>query len=647
MRSVTSFFNFPLLRDQLRRIAPLWLIYALLWLFALPVQTFAEASQRAADAAATANSVMHSCVTGGLYLSFFFGLLFAMLSFSFLTNARATGAYHALPVRREGIFTAVYLAGLLAQLASIALAVASAALITCAYGCGSYLDLPGMFLVPALESVFFYSFAVLCMVMTGQLLAAPIFYVIGNVLILGLEVLVKAFAGNFLFGYDSDGPRLIFTSPLFFLDRMVHVHPRFSDDPAGSQLVGYAVENLGTAAFYALLGLACAAAALLLYRSRRSEMTGSTVAIPWAVPVFKYGVAFCTALAFGQGSYFLLFGQYQESGDYSLPGTIGCMVVSGLLGYYIAEVLVKKSLRPDKRSLRGAGTVALVLVLLGITLTFDLTGYEGRVPAVAEIETASFSFSGQTNVDTGDPKTLRLLTAAHRAIVENRDEQLARIDEYYSDEDGRVFRVYIDYHTTSGATIRRSYRLALLRDELSDPESLTSRVNALYLCREAAMSRVFGYHSGSLSPESEMLSGQLTSYVSGKDGTGITTADLTAAQAQSICDALLADAENAAASGADIFTLQEYAATSSVSYSVELAYDSGDRSGGSMHIHSLYADISDATPCALAAVEELLPTLSPDAISATEGSQEMETSINLDPNSYESSSTVVWGDRHG
>ena len=65
-------------------------------------------------------------------------------------------------------------------------------------------------------------------------------------------------------------------------------------------------------AAYALAGLVIALIALLLYRTRKSEMTGSTVAFPWAVPVFKYGVAFCTAVSLGQFLYYFLFGQYRS-----------------------------------------------------------------------------------------------------------------------------------------------------------------------------------------------------------------------------------------------------------------------------------------------------------------------------------------------
>ncbi len=79
-------------------------------------------------------------------------------------------------------------------------------------------------------------------------------------------------------------------------------------------------------------------ALLLLPHAQEMEMTGSTIAFPWAVPVFKYGVAFCTAVALGQLLYYFLFGQYRSSGNDSLPGTILCMAAAGLVGYFVAAI---------------------------------------------------------------------------------------------------------------------------------------------------------------------------------------------------------------------------------------------------------------------------------------------------------------------
>lgn len=121
MRSATSFFDKTLFRSQLKHTWPLWLGYTALWLFLVPVALFSELSayQGSYSAADASSLLLNAGVRGGVFISFVFGLFFAMLSFSHLTQSRATNGFHALPVRRETIFLTAYLTGLFCQLSSI------------------------------------------------------------------------------------------------------------------------------------------------------------------------------------------------------------------------------------------------------------------------------------------------------------------------------------------------------------------------------------------------------------------------------------------------------------------------------------------------------------------------------------------------
>ena len=182
MRSATSFFNQTLFRNQLQRTWPLWLGYTALWLFILPVTLLTKGSsyQERFTAADAADLLLNTGARGGIFIALFFGLCFAMLAFSYLTQSRATNGYHALPLRRETLFSTAYLTGLFCQLSSILLAYALSAVIAVPFQLSvTAVTVPAM-LAAMLETVFFYSFAVLCMMMTGQMLAAPAFYLIGN-----------------------------------------------------------------------------------------------------------------------------------------------------------------------------------------------------------------------------------------------------------------------------------------------------------------------------------------------------------------------------------------------------------------------------------------------------------------------------------
>ena len=347
-------------------------------------------------------------------------------------------------------------------------------------------------------------------------------------------------------------------------------------------------------------------------------MTGSTVAFPWATPIFKYGVAFCTAVALGQFLYYFLFGQYRSGGSDSLPGTILCMAAAGLVGYFVAEMLIKKSFRVFRAGAKGAAIVALALVLLGVAMSFDLTGYEKRVPDESEIESAFYTFSGMTNVTTDDADTIRRLTAAHRTIVENRKE-LARIAEAWdadtplsqSDHDDiEPFSLRLTYYLKDGSQLSRSYFVYLRRSDLTVPSSATARVNALYMCRESVLRRVLGYGCEHLGDTPRFLDSYCYYY---DENSNTKDYALTAAQAEQVYAALMQDVQDSDNGGSDIFAVQEYQYDSPIHFSPELYYESTNEKGRP-EVYSLGPNVNNSTPNTLQILNELLPELKSNTV---------------------------------
>lgn len=625
MRSATSFFDKTLFRSQLKHTWPLWLGYTALWLFLVPVALFSALStyQGGYSASDASYLLLNTGVRGGVFISFVFGLFFAMLAFSHLTQSRATNGFHALPVRRETIFLTAYLTGLFCQLSTILVTYLLGAAVSAPLHL-SFWSVTGAAMGSAmLEAVFFYSFAVLCMVMTGQILAAPVFYFVGNILVPGMEYLLRNFAGNFLYGYSGHTDvALGFLSPPLYMYTMCTEVAIASIETCESDsyyVTAYALErgSLMILAAYALAGLVIALIALLLYRTRKSEMTGSTVAFPWATPIFKYGVAFCTAVALGQFLYYFLFGQYRSSGNDSLPGTILCMVAAGLVGYFVAEMLIRKSFRVFRAGAKGAAIVALALVLLGVAMSFDLTGYEKHVPDESEIESVYYTFSGMTSVTTDDADTIRRLTAAHQAIVKNRNEQARIADAWDADTlsqsdyaDIEPFSLRLTYYLKDGSQLSRSYSLYLRRSDLTAPSSVTARVNALYTCRESVLCRVLGYGYEHLGDTPRFLDSYCYYY---DDNSGGKDYALTAAQAEQVYAALMQDVQDSDNGGSDIFAVQEYPYDSPTHFSPELYYESTNEKGRP-EVYSLGPNVNNSTPNTLQVLSELLPELKSNTV---------------------------------
>ena len=388
---------------------------------------------------------------------------------------------------------------------------------------------------------------------------------------------------------------------------------------SGSYYVtAYALEHRSfmILAAYALAGLVIALIALLLYRTRKSEMTGSTVAFPWATPIFKYGVAFCTAVALGQFLYYFLFGQYRSSDNDSLPGTILCMPAAGLVGYFVAEMLIKKSFRVFRAGAKGAAIVALALVLLGVAMSFDLTGYEKHVPDESEIESVYYTFSGMTNVTTDDADTIRRLTAAHQAIVKNRNEQARIADAWDADtlsqsdhDDIEHFSLRLTYYLKDGSQLSRSYSLYLRRSDLTVPSSVTARVNALYMCRESVLRRVLGYGYEHLGDTPRFLD----SYCYYDEKSNTKDYALTAAQAGQVYAALMRDVQDSDNGGSDIFAVQEYQYDPPISFWLELYFESTNEKGRP-EVYTLSPNVNGSTPNTLQVLSELLPELKSNTV---------------------------------
>lgn len=594
MPSRISYFNKTVFWSDQRRFWPLTALYALFWVLMLPVSRITIfANDRDLSAWNKDFETLNLAAGSGYWVAFFFGILFAMAAFSYLANPRSTNGLHALPARRETLYVTHCLAGLCAQLAVQLVSVLLTGAVLASNGAFDARILWLMLLSLALPTFFFYSFGVLCMIFTGQILAAPVFYGVLNILVVGVEMLLRGFAGNFLYGWSgSTDPALTVFSPLVkLLENGVRASTStYTKYPDGTMTMqenaGGAVKLLGLdwLLIYAAVGIVIALLGLLVYRSRHSEATGSTVAIPWARPIFKYGVALCAALALGQLIYHLLFGRFRTSGDYSLAGTLLCMAVAGLIGYYISEMLLKKSFRVFRSGWKGALAVVVVLVALGAVMSFDLTGYEGYVPPIDKVESVRVTWYGQNGAsftyNSREVDTILLVTDAHRSAVADKQRQIADYRATgggWSDSDAARGRLSgsltLNYTMKDGRYISREYGNLILRaDELDNALSTAGTMSALYNSPGLSLKRSLdGFGSYRAEYDSDLLSlrnMRLTGGCFYGQGYVDSQRDLTAAQARNIYEAILRDV----ALGHTSSSLLDYTTTSSGVLELYAAY---------------------------------------------------------------------------
>lgn len=525
MRSATSYFNSTLYNKTMARFWPLWVGYGVLWLFLVPLNFLSLYFNRYRDADPETRLLRQALdlpelVTPGLYLAAFFAILCAMAVFGYLYNSRSACWTHALPIRRETLFTTQYMAGLSFLLLPQAAVTILTAMIELAFlPSGDWGQALGALLAWLLAQsgvcLFFFSFAAFCAMFTGHILALPAFYGILNFLAVIIYSLVDALIREFFFGYSgSPGTEHIvqYLSPAYALQEAVDAYRYYNDSVHHFPYFN----SPGTIAAYAAVGVVLAAAALYVYRRRHAETAGDVVAIPLVRPLFKYGVSFCAGLCLGMFTS-IFFGWGSRS---NLAVLIPCVLFWSVVGYFAAEMLLRKSFRVFKYW-KGAVIMPVVLLALCLACQLDLFGVETRVPKVDQVDMLSVSLHlGYPNDDayfysaslTG-PDDIRRFITLHQAIVDDRD----RLDSDSSLYDSRNDYTYLNlqYTLKGGGTIYRRYNsLSLYREDLDREGSFTHQFRQLCEDREL-VAEAYGFEDFL---ERGRLTGAWLNYLNDTDG---------------------------------------------------------------------------------------------------------------------------------
>jgi ABC-2 type transport system permease protein len=470
MRSKTSYFNPALFRKNLARFWPMWggasLVGALfpLAFLTILIQNHALFGELMSDPLS---------ITAGYYqivawiiptLSLLYAALCALAAWGWLYNPRSVGLYHSLPVTRKGLFVTDFLSGMSMMLIPYAVTGGLAILVSATVGGVEPVGLGVTILSVLGMSFFFFASAMAVVFVTDNPFAFAAFYFIFHFIAAGLEWLVTMLMTIFYFGVERSYQGVVeFLSPVMYLTRSLNVDTEYAQiTNAGgwgeSVLTSVTLVNGWMIAVYALAGVALLAFAWALYRRRRSESAADVVAVGWMKPVFRYGVALCAALAGGMALYGLFFDISRAN---PVPMAV-CMALAGLVGYYIASMLLAKSLRVFRGTWKGALATLLAAVALCLAVAADPLGMETWTPEPEQAQQVRFWMRGWNghgvNVILNDPAAIQEVLEVHRAIVAER-ETLDRDRDRF---EGETYYAYFDL------------------DYYDDPEDYDGRVNRNY-----------------------------------------------------------------------------------------------------------------------------------------------------------------------
>jgi len=469
MKSKTSYFNRTLFLNLLKRYWPIFAGYFIVWLIVLPVSLANTLSYNTAimadkfdlQALATAGGgqILNAGLYGGVIMAGIFGILTAMAAFSYLYNARSVSMMCSLPIKREGIFLSVFTSGLLAVLLINIVVFLTASCVAAAYG---VLALGAGYLLQWLAMVcmlnlFFFGFATLCASFTGNIFTLPLVYVVLNFTAYVVEYLVKTVMSLFIYGVSMSENFVFLTlsSPVYLFmrtsvaDSVVPVGETF-------EVVGHYYNGWIALGIYAAVGIVFTLLAMVIIKHRRMEAAGDVVALKPLKPIFKYCLSVGCALVLGIIIFETAFNS--PTGIYGVRGMLFMllfMLFGAFVGYFAAEMLMKKTLRVfSGRSWIGLGITSLLITALMLCGEYDVFGIEGKLPDADEVKSVSIMCSGETVVFE-DPDNIKAAIELQSDIIEHKFEN----EVFTGNVEAYANYVSIVYTYENEKTLSRDYTL--------------------------------------------------------------------------------------------------------------------------------------------------------------------------------------------
>lgn len=486
MKQKTSFFNWGLSRNILKRTWVLWAAYLAL-MFACTAGNISKPNAKSIiDVFAYTVDYNYSVMRLGItaaQINAFACAVAAMAVFSYMYTSRSCGMINALPIRRETAYITAYLTGLGVLVASCVICAVAVWVRTAQTGYLLTQSIWTLLGFMVLSAVAFYSFASFCAVLTGNIVVLPAVYaVLGCVAFVVIAAvgellsdLIYGMASNFI--YNGNSEFAYWLSPLVYvLDPQLDIRRvTVYDDMGESRYTGeFEPVGLDVLGIYCAVGLALCVLAVLIYRRRDMERAGDVVAVPVLMPVFKYCMTFGTAIVFALVVYHNVLTDVKPGLTTALVITL-LMLIGAAIGFYAAEMLMQKTLKVFGVNCRGLVVSCAVLAALALAAEFDAVGYESYVPAAEDVASVEIALSG-TNVKFEQAENLEAITKLHEDIIADK-----KINE--AAESRRYFDVI--YTLADGSTVNRAYRISYDASEKLTADSNLRTADALMASQEA------------------------------------------------------------------------------------------------------------------------------------------------------------------
>ena len=472
MKSRTSCFNGTVFKKNMTRFAPVWLLYTLALLLGMTMM-YIDGGQDFWFA-----SRMGEMIQYGSLINLVYAPAVAMLLFGDLYNSRMCNALHAMPLKRECWFLTNVLSGLVFHLLPTAImAGLSIPLLGNTCVVDAWQIALWAFLGMNLSFLCFFGIALFSVFCTGNRQGMLAIYAILNGGAYVVYFLIDSIYTPLLYGVVTPSALAENLTPISNLIEAACVEVEsywslmnvYAGREAEMKAAWFLLpEGWKTQLVWAAVGLVFGLLGWLLYRRRKLECAGDTMAVRALEPVFQVCISLCAAAFFSVFTG-MFFGSYPEQwAQYLFLG-------SGLLvGWFAGKMLIERTVRVFrlKNWLGLAGLAAVVALSLGLT-HYDVLGIETWTPEAEDVRYVTFGYSdyrGMTTLteEADIAEVIRLQELALEERVEATGSYVIldgeRVLAYNLDKETRASgayvyatTAYIHYGLKNGRVVSREY----------------------------------------------------------------------------------------------------------------------------------------------------------------------------------------------
>lgn len=474
-----------LMREDVKRRLWAIAISVVAFLFAIPVYTatsvervvnmFKQGQVLGDRHEYLSNTAMYCLGVGNsalVLLTIILAILCGISGFYYLHSKKKVDFYHSLPVKRESLFSSIYIIGIAIYVIPYLVSLAIGFVIVGtngAFGSNVWIEAWKAFGVNLLNYCITYTVVIIAVLLTGQLivsiLASGVFLAYGPV----VAVLIGSLKGTYFDTYYEYG-----SITESFLFRCSPISAYFNmTNTVYEKTLAFAITLIYIAVTIVLVVLA-----VFLYRKRSSEAAGKAISyqvlqpyikIAVSVPIGLWSGIIFTSLMNANSSFWLIFG----------------MVCGYLLCSCIMEIIYHFDFKAAFKSRVSLLVGAVLMFGIFSTYKWDLLQYDKYIPSKDKIESMSIALSGiDTNLEfrvynednsrykisymdrigyAFEYMNLKDKDAAYE-IAKMAVEGDAVLNEGEIDSDSdydKYMNIHVQYRLNSGRHIYRSYAIAV------------------------------------------------------------------------------------------------------------------------------------------------------------------------------------------